>query len=145
MIETEDVRSQKDILNRMKEQGVEVTQASLSRYLKEMNAVRVSDGEGGYIYKLQSVSTSADLIIGSKIESLEFAGDNLAVIKTGSGYADAVSVQIDQRHLKEIAGTVSGDDTILMIIRDGYSRNEVKDVLIKEFPFLKEKFNGALS
>ncbi|MBR3711964.1 MAG: ArgR family transcriptional regulator, partial [Bacteroidales bacterium] len=48
MIETEEIRSQKDILNRMKEQGVEVTQASLSRYLKEMNAVRVSDGEGGY-------------------------------------------------------------------------------------------------
>lgn len=138
MIETEEIRSQKDILNRMKEQGVEVTQASLSRYLKEMNAVRVSDGEGGYFYKLPAGAVRAD-IMSSQVEAVEFAGTNMVVVKTQAGYANAVSVQIDAKRLPVIAGTVSGDDTILIIIRDGFSRTEVEKVLIQEFPSLKDK------
>ena len=52
IIESEVVRSQQDIISRLSERGIEVTQASLSRYLKEIQASRIPDGAGGYIYKL---------------------------------------------------------------------------------------------
>ena len=138
IIETEEIRSQKDILNRLTEEGVDITQASLSRYLKEMNAVRVSDGEGGYVYKLPVGAFRADIMT-AQDEAVEVAGTNMAVVKTQAGFANAVSVQIDAKKLSVIAGTVSGDDTILIIIRDGFSRTEVEKVLIQEFPSLKDK------
>ena len=52
IIKSEVVRSQQDIISRLSERGIEVTQASLSRYLKEIQASRIPDGVGGYIYKL---------------------------------------------------------------------------------------------
>jgi transcriptional regulator of arginine metabolism len=139
IIENEEIRSQRDILSRLSNEGIKITQASLSRYLKEMNAVRVSDGAGGYYYKLPASSVKNDMMT-SQVNSVEFAGESIAVVKTGAGYANAVSVQIDAKQFPVIAGTVSGDDTILIIIRDGYSRADVKKILIKEFPHLKDKF-----
>ncbi|MBQ5403403.1 MAG: hypothetical protein IIU11_03405 [Bacteroidales bacterium] len=139
IIENDNIRSQKEILDILKERGVDLTQASLSRYLKEIQATRIPDGNGGYIYKLQNMTPTADIMVSSKLESLEFVGANFAVIKTSPGYANAVSIQIDQRQLSAIAGTVSGDDTILLIIRDGYSRKEIKNILIDEFPYLRDR------
>ncbi|MCQ2253587.1 MAG: ArgR family transcriptional regulator, partial [Bacteroidales bacterium] len=51
IIENETVRSQQDIIDKLTEQGIELTQASLSRYLKEIQASRIPDGQGGYVYK----------------------------------------------------------------------------------------------
>ena len=139
IIENDSIRSQKEILERLEARDVKLTQASLSRYLKEIQATRIPDGNGGYVYKLQNMPPTSDITIGSKLESVEFVGSSFAVIKTYPGYADAVSIQIDQRQLPVFAGTVSGDDTILLIIRDGYCRRDVKKILIEEFPYLKDR------
>ncbi|MBQ9212377.1 MAG: hypothetical protein IJ150_00330 [Bacteroidales bacterium] len=139
IIENEEIRSQKDILSRLKDEGIEITQASLSRYLKEMNAVRMSDGTGGYYYKLPALAPKGT-IMDFQVETAEFVSHNMLVVRTGAGYANAFSVQIDSKKLPVIAGTISGDDTILVIIRDGNSRQEVKKIFSKEFPYLKDKF-----
>ncbi|MCQ2251292.1 MAG: ArgR family transcriptional regulator [Bacteroidales bacterium] len=139
IIESETIRSQQEIIAKMASNGVEITQASLSRYLKELQASRVSDGQGGYSYKLPSSKREQLSLIRDQILSVEFAGQNMVVFRTGAGYANAVSVQIDARRLAHVAGTVSGDDTILMIIRDGYSRQQIYQVLVQEFPYIKDK------
>jgi transcriptional regulator of arginine metabolism len=56
---------------------------------------------------------------------IEFSGD-LAIIKTLPGYAMAIAFEIDQQNPQEIAGTIAGDDTILVIPREGYSREQVE-------------------
>jgi|GEM_PF-465560 len=141
IIESEVVRSQQDIISRLSERGIEVTQASLSRYLKEIQASRIPDGAGGYIYKLPDGGTqSQGGGIASEVISVEFSGSSLVVIRTGGGFANAVSALIDSRNIQLFAGTVSGDDTIMIAIRDGYSRKQVRQALISEFPYIKDKF-----
>ncbi len=139
IIENETVRSQQDIIDKLTEQGIELTQASLSRYLKEIQASRIPDGQGGYVYKLPTAKSEQNSTITDQVQSVEFAGPNMVVFRTGAGYANAVSVQIDAKHLSIVAGTVSGDDTILMIIRDGYTRQQVRQILVQEFPYIKDK------
>ncbi len=139
IIENETVRSQQDIIDKLTEQGIELTQASLSRYLKEIQASRIPDGQGGYVYKLSASKSDQHSTISDQIISVEFAGPNMVVFRTGAGYANAVSVQIDSKRLVPVAGTVSGDDTILMIIRDGYTRPQIRQILVQEFPYLKDK------
>lgn len=141
IIESEVVRSQQDIISRLSERGIEVTQASLSRYLKEIQASRIPDGAGGYIYKLpDGAGQSQGGGIASEVISVEFSGTALVVIRTGGGFANAVSALIDSRNIQLFAGTVSGDDTIMIAIRDGYSRKQVRQALISEFPYIKDKF-----
>ncbi len=141
IIESEVVRSQQDIISRLSERGIEVTQASLSRYLKEIQASRIPDGAGGYIYKLpDGAGQSQGAGIALKVISVEFAGQSMVVVRTAGGYANAVSALIDSRSLPLFAGTVSGDDTIILVIRDGYTRKQVKQTLVSEFPYIKEKF-----
>jgi transcriptional regulator of arginine metabolism len=141
IIEREVVRSQQDIITKLGERGIDITQASLSRYLKEIQASRIPDGEGGYIYKLpDSASQSQTAGVASEIMSVEFSGQSIMVIRTGGGYANAVSAVIDSHRLPYFAGTVSGDDTIIIAIRDGYTRKQVRQLLVTEFPYIKDKF-----
>lgn len=141
IIENEVVRSQQDIISKLSGRGIEITQASLSRYLKEIQASRIPDGAGGYIYKLpDGAGQSKAGGIASEVISVEFAGQSIMVIRTGGGFSNAVSALIDSCCLPCFAGTVSGDDTIIIAIRDGYSRRQVKQMLITEFPYIKEKF-----
>lgn len=141
VIETETVRNQNDIIEKLKQCGLIITQASLSRYLKEIQASRVPDGTGGYVYKVPSQNiphAKSQAVLANEIISVEFAG-NIVVLKTLSGYAAPVSVQIDSKTLPSVAGTVCGDDTIFIAIRDGFSREDMKQTLIKEFPYIKDK------
>lgn len=141
IIETEVVRSQQDIIAKLGERGIEITQASLSRYLKEIQASRIPDGEGGYIYKLPGgTEQQQSKGIASEIISIEFSGQSIMVVRTGGGYSNAVSAMIDSRSLPCFAGTVSGDDTIIIAIRDGYARKQVRQMLVSEFPYVKDKF-----
>ena len=133
IIESETVRSQNDIIERLSQRGIMITQASLSRYLKEIQASRIPDGANGYIYKISPEASKSTAILSNEVVSVEFAGNNMAVLKTISGYANAVSAQIDAKMMPPIAGTISGDDTILIIIRDGFSKRQVKEYLVREF------------
>ncbi|MCQ2973851.1 MAG: hypothetical protein MJ211_03490 [Bacteroidales bacterium] len=140
IIENDTVRSQNDLIEKLGQHGINLTQASLSRYLKEIKASRIPDGFGGYIYKLPPNTTRQTSVLSNEVISVEFVSSNMVVLKTLSGYANAVSAQIDSKSLTPIAGTISGDDTILIIIRDGYSRTQVKEYLISEFQYIKNKF-----
>ena len=131
LIESELISSQEELLFRLKEMNVEATQSTLSRDLKFMKVAKIPHKEKGYIYVIPEEKVSA--IITDTILSIDFSG-NMAVIKTLPGYANAVTVLIDSENYFEILGTIAGDDTIFIVMREGVSRSELIEALTSVHP-----------
>jgi len=126
------ITSQEDLLMLMEGAGMKCTQATLSRDLRQMGISRSFDGRGGYRYLLPgSRVEAAGLPAGRETEAI--AGMTWArgmlLIKTPPGFASAVAIKIDNAGRYEIAGTVAGDDTILLIPRDNISNEAVEECL----------------
>ena len=134
LINNEQISSQEELLFRLKEEGVEATQSTLSRDLKFMRVGKIPHKDKGYIYivpeSLQSEQNEekAAAIVTDSILSIDFSL-NTAVIKTLPGYAKAVTVLIDNENYFEVLGTIGGDDTILIVMREGVTPNELLDAL----------------
>ena len=139
IIEKEAVASQDELLSLLKKKGFEVTQATLSRDLKFLEAGKIPDRDKGYIYVLpegkrqERQPTSMGNFPLNGFISLEFARD-MAVIKTHPGYAQSIASAIDEMDAYEIMGTIAGDDTILLIPRDDVGREDVRNALALLFP-----------
>jgi len=128
IISNEIIRSQEDLIQSLAKKGLFVTQATLSRDLKELKIVKRHDEKNGYVYALhESTSVTQGTVEAEKLQ-IEFSG-NLAIIKTRPGYAMAIAAEIDKHNPREIAGTIAGDDTILVIPREGYIREQVAKAL----------------
>ncbi len=138
IIRSEMVSSQEKLIKRLRECGVEITQSTLSRDLKFMNVAKVPHKTRGYVYVLPNsaqheINVSAN--ISDNITGLSFSG-NLGILKTKSGYASAISVPIDNLDCPAILGTIAGDNTILLILREDARRSQVIEALQKIFPML---------
>ena len=112
------VHSQSDLVKELKKAGYEVTQATASRDLEEIGAIRSRTAQGESIYEIrsspaESVTRSmplpSDLIL-----SVESSG-NLAVVRTPPGGAQFLASSLDQAGLANIIGTIAGDDTVLVV------------------------------
>lgn len=108
--------------------GFGVDQATLSRDIKELGLVKVAEN-GGYKYApLEAVSpvipTQGTGVIARLVKGYDHAG-HLVILKTGAGNAAAVALAVDRLGWKEIAGTVAGDDTLFVAVRDGVSTKKV--------------------
>ena len=132
LIESELISSQEELLFRLKEMNVEATQSTLSRDLKFMKVAKIPHKEKGYIQNEQR-EEKVSAIITDTILSIDFSG-NMAVIKTLPGYANAVTVLIDSENYFEILGTIAGDDTIFIVMREGVSRSELIEALTSVHP-----------
>ncbi len=139
------VNSQSALLDLLDERGYSITQATLSRDLKQLNAGKRPDGNGGYFYVLPPAGNGGEEsesdLVGSLLRGLlfmEFSG-NLGVIRTLPGYANSVAYGLDNLGLGEILGTIAGDDTILLIPRDGITRRRLIRTLVTRIPGIKEK------
>ena len=134
IIQAGPVFSQEELAARLREEGIASTQATLSRDLK---ALRISKVPGeGYVVPSRGRSLSADFSAG--ILRIQFSGQ-LAVIRTRPGLANAVAVLIDNQMVFPVIGTIAGDDTILLIIREGSSADDVLDALTPLFPEIKNR------
>ena len=136
--------SSQDELNRLLEkQGFTLTQATLSRDLKYLKVAKMPDDQAGYVYILpdkELVVEEAELSDqGLKgLVSLDFA-QGMAILKTLPGHASSIAYTLDSLDAYEIAGTIAGDDTILLIPRDGVSRSDLAKLLNIRMPgLLKE-------
>ena len=124
ILRNEPVASQEEVTERLSERGYSVTQATVSRDLEQLGAVKVKRG-GVLSYALPDQIGGADWSTG-RLErilrewalSVEATGQ-MVVIKTPPGSAHLVASAIDHAQLPEIAGTVSGDDTLFLAVRDG--------------------------
>ena len=143
IIQTENVHSQEELLVKLKSKGFDLTQATLSRDLKEMQVAKVPHPVKGYIYNIpKGENTSVEgeqnrvNYLADGFREIQFSG-NMAVLKTQPGYASSIAVVIDRANAWEILGTVAGDDTILIIMREGISKTDLINALIEVMPNLK--------
>ena len=138
IIRSEMIGSQEELIARLDECGIKITQSTLSRDLKFMNVAKVPHKNKGYIYVLPNAAQHESNIssnISDNITSLTFSG-NLGVLKTKSGYASAISVPIDNIDCPAILGTIAGDNTVLIVLREDANRNQGVEALLHIFPMM---------
>ena len=137
LVETYDVETQEELAEYLKQAGYQVTQATVSRDIRELKLSKLPAGGGRqkYIFVKQEEAQPGDKYIRVLREgfvSMDMA-QNILVIKTVSGMAMAVAAAIDTMRLKEIVGSIAGDDTIMMAVRT-----------VEETKVLMEKIRGML-
>lgn len=115
--------NQSELQKRLHKIGIKTTQASISRDLTELSAVKV-DG----VYRLPTLDKGESTVV-DRLDA-ERAGDNLIVLKTGPGHAAVAGVHIDRAKISEIIGTIAGDDTIFIAVA---SRDDQTRVIKKIF------------
>ncbi|MDR1090049.1 MAG: arginine repressor [Prevotella sp.] len=136
ILQSDEVASQEMLLKILADRGFDLTQATLSRDIKELKIIKVPTIKGNYAYQLSGVTQNIqeDIPVSSfGFVSIEFSGQ-LAVVKTRPGYAMAIAGEIDSRAAHSILGTVAGDDTILLIPRENINKEEVKASLSTFIP-----------
>lgn len=123
LINERPIETQEQLLKALNECGYKSTQATVSRDIKELRIIKALDGLGGYRYLVPNVSesdrydTRFRLIFRECVTSIETA-QNLIVIKTMPGLGAAAGANLDALHIPAVIGTISGDDTALVIMRD---------------------------
>ena len=137
------IDNQDTLLDLLSKEGFSVTQATLSRDLKQLKVGKISDGWSGYYYALpenellgeSEKSYIQDVRRG--IISIEFSG-NMGVIKTRPGHANSVGFALDMLSLPEILGSIAGDDTIFVILREGMTKEDLLESFKTRIPEVKD-------
>lgn len=129
LIETESISSQEELLLHLKRSGIDATQSTLSRDIKELRAIKAPDPEKGYVYLLTNTfqndthSGKSESPVADNIRYIELSG-NIIVARTKPGYAKAVGVMIDGEDYDEVLGTLAGDDTLFILLDEGINPAE---------------------
>ncbi len=110
VISTERIASQAELAERLRSRNFDVTQASVSRDLDELGVIKLAG-----IYSLPKKPAGAAVF---GLRSLEVSGDSMIVAKCDPGLASAAAVMIDAARVPEIIGTIAGDDTIFIAVKD---------------------------
>ena len=121
IIEQKDIETQEELAEELKRRGVKVSQATVSRDIKELRLLKVLSDHGGYKYATveraeKGMSERFIRILSESVISLDNVG-NLIVIKTLSASANAAAEAIDSMKWSEVLGSIAGDNTILVIAR----------------------------
>ena len=149
IISSQQLGSQEELLNALQREGFKLTQATLSRDLKQLKVAKAATMNGTYVYVLPNETMYHRVSSSSSIRemmqmvgfiSIRFSG-NMCVIKTRPGYASSLAYNIDQANLDEILGTVAGYDSILMVIKEGVEKQTVVNALntIPKIGFVNEE------
>ena len=124
------IRTQEELANALNARGFTVTQATVSRDIKDMQLVKVPSEDGGYRYATSDrsemgISDRLSRILSDSVVDMDSAG-NLIVVRTLSGSAHVAGEAIDTLKWPEIVGTIAGDNTILVIVR---TEGDVQNVI----------------
>ena len=145
IISSQQLGSQDELLNALQKEGFKLTQATLSRDLKQLKVAKAASMSGNYVYVLPNetmykrVSTPNSIREMMKVPgfvSITFSG-NMGVIKTRPGYASSIAWNIDNSDIPESLGTIAGDDTIFIVIKEGIRHQEVIEALSDVVPNMK--------
>lgn len=133
ILTSESIENQEDLLLLLQEQGFNLTQATLSRDFREMKVAKTPDAFSRYYYRmpdfrLPQTDTGRYGMTSSfsrhGIINIEFSGQ-FAVIKTPAGYARGIASDIDTNNLAGVMGTIAGNDTVLVILRDNFKHADI--------------------
>jgi transcriptional regulator of arginine metabolism len=133
LIQNNDIETQEELAGRLREEGFQVTQATVSRDIRELKLSKVPTGNGGqkYVVLKQDDSHMGDKyirVLKDAYVDMEPAR-NLLVVKTVSGMAMAVAAALDALELKEIVGCIAGDDTIFLAMHTEQEARELMEKL----------------
>ena len=127
IVSAQDISNQEELLRELAKVGFRLTQATLSRDLKQLKVAKATNAFGKYIYVLpasplyrrvsDSHLTSSSLHQAGAL-SVKFSG-NIAVVHTLPGHASHIAYDIDNKRFEEFLGTLAGDDTIILVLADG--------------------------
>ena len=149
LIGSRNISSQEELLKLLEKQGYEMTQATLSRDLKYLKVAKMPDDKTGYVDILPDKDQVVEETEFSRqglsgLISLDFA-QGMAILRTLPGHAGSIADTLDALDAYEIAGTIAGDDTILLIPRDGVSRSDLITLLKIRMPGLIQEQTNSLT
>ena len=130
VISTHDITNQEDLIKHLGQKEISITQATLSRDLRELKVSKLPNSKGEYIYQLTEQEAKE---IPQNGESICFTG-NLAVLKTQPGFATRIALEIDQAQSSEILGTIAGDDTLFIALKENYDKEKIIQITQKLLP-----------
>ena len=145
LISSMELGSQDEVLKALEKEGFKLTQATLSRDLKQLKVAKAASMNGKYVYVLPNdtmykrISTpkaAMEMLQTPGFLSINFSG-NIGVIKTRPGYASSIAYNIDNATITDILGTIAGDDTILIVIKQGVEEATIIDELSTIIPNIK--------
>jgi transcriptional regulator of arginine metabolism len=137
LVNSHALSSQEELLKMLREKGFTITQATLSRDIRQLKITKLPDTNGHYIYATTSrniysnkpvINRNGTEWVSGGFISFDFSGQ-LCVIKTRPGFANGIASEIDRKASKTVLGTIAGDDTILLIPREGVRREEISQAL----------------
>ena len=145
LISSMELGSQEEVLQALEKEGFKLTQATLSRDLKQLKVAKAASMNGKYVYVLPNETmykriskprSAQEMLMTPGFISINFSG-NMGVIKTRPGYASSIAYNIDDNDIPGIIGTIAGDDTIFIVIKEGTAYEDVIDGLGVVIPNIK--------
>ena len=136
IIKEKDIENQEELVNELQKEGFIVTQATISRDIKELKLVKILSSDGKrYKYSIRDVNENITLdkflsLLSKVIVDIDYSG-NIIAIKTLSGAASSAAEAIDELNWSEIVGTIAGNNTIFVLIDKDDNVKEVIDRLRK--------------
>lgn len=133
LIKNQPIRKQEEVVELLNEQGIEVTQATISRDIKEMKLIKVSQPDGSFYYSLSSTPEKTahqrlDKMLQDVVQTFEHM-EKFVVLKTIPGNAAAVGILLEDIYLQELFTLITTDDKVLMIFKTEESGKAVYDKL----------------
>ena len=125
--------SQDEVLKELEKEGFKLTQATLSRDFKRLKVAKAASMNGQYVYVLPNETmykrvrkplSASEMMRTPGFLSINFSG-NLGVIRTRPGYASSIAYNIDNGRLPGILGTIAGDDTIFIVLKEGVAQDTI--------------------
>lgn len=144
IIAQKDIKTQEQLTAELKQEGYRVTQATVSRDIKELGLVKTSSANGAYKYAMateKSGDSSHHLTVFSNAVTEIRAAMHTVVVKTYAGMAQAVAASVDSLLRNQIVGSIAGDDTILIITENPEAAEAMCDVLSRMFQ--KQRLGNA--
>ena len=130
LIKNEVISTQEELVERLEEEGIKVTQATISRDIKKLGLIKIPDEEGGYKYALANQKSSAEnkywlkKMFNNLVADIDYS-DNIILLKTVKGTAGGLGEALDNANWQNIIGSVAGDDTLLLIVKPSNKTEEV--------------------
>ena len=122
LVNNQDINTQEELMENLQKQGFKVTQATVSRDIKELRIFKTLGKDGKYRYSTGGrnaldKTSGFESLFASSVEEVDSA-ENIVVIKTMTGMAQAVCMSLDNIDFENIVGTIAGDDTIFVLCRN---------------------------
>lgn len=138
------ISNQRQLMDQLAKEGLEVTQATLSRDLKSLKVTKIANDNGGYVFIIPNINDLHDTLLkkrqrrmGSaptnRVLSIAFSR-NIAIIKTRNGHATALAYDIDMSNQPEILGTIPGADTVIAVLREDVTHEQAQELFSQLLP-----------